>query len=447
MTQNEQTAVEKEEIFDAVLTETADAGKSEKKAEGEKSNSGMILLAACVFAGFILAALCSFVLNVADVYLGDVRFTLSGVEALHGITPADDSASVITVCLMICVVCAVTGAAIALLSIISLLGGKKMNVALNLFNAVISLLGMIGGCMVLSNADYKWGGAGSLGTVEAVVFALLFVLSLALMFISTGKKIQLSLFGKKLFAGISAVVVVALIIGISVPVAVISSSPTNTTNVGSISLGDDYYSIIEQLGEPFDENSSEHSDVLVWYTKDIMKEKYDLDSEYESKKFTLDELNADMEALLASENVDEARKTALEKQIEEAQGEFDEIDGRRTARIEEIENYGSDAVTVIMMNEGRAEFIFVDADWKASKVEEGEEAPVKKTSSVTIINIYGLDSASGSCILTYKVDYEDGSMCIARTEASYERGGTSYKCVFTDIFGVERQGSKLAVAA
>ena len=77
----------------------------------------------------------------------------------------------------------------------------------------------------------------------------------------------------------------------------------------------------------------------------------------------------------------------------------------------------------------------------------GEEAPVKKTSSVTIINIYGLDSASGSCILTYKVDYEDGSMCIARTEASYERGGTSYKCVFTDIFGVERQGSKLAGAA
>lgn len=117
------------------------------------------------------------------------------------------------------------------------------------------------------------------------------------------------------------------------------------------------------------------------------------------------------------------------------------------ARIEEIENYGSDAVTVIMMNEGRAEFIFVDANWKASKVDEGEEAPVKKTSSVTIINIYGLDSASGSCILTYKVDYEDGSMCIARTEASYERGGTSYKCVFTDIFGVERQGSKLAVAA
>lgn len=241
--------------------------------------------------------------------------------------------------------------------------------------------------------------------------------------------------------------VVALIIGISVPVAVISSSPTNTTNVGSISLGDDYYSIIEQLGEPFDENSSEHSDMLVWYTKDIMKEKYDLDSEYESKKFTLDELNADMEALLASENVDEARKTALEKQIEEAQGKFDEIDGKRTARIEEIENYGSDAVTVIMMNEGRAEFIFVDANWKASKVEEGEAAPVKKTSSVTIINIYGLDSASGSCILTYKVDYEDGSMCIARTEASYERGGTSYKCVFTDIFGVERQGSKLAVAA
>lgn len=294
MIQDEQTAVEKQEIFDAVLNETADADKSEKKAEVEKSHSGAILLAACVFAGFILAALCSFVLNVTDIYLGDVRFMLSGVEALHGITPVDESASVITVCLMICVVCAVTGAAISLLSIISLLGGKKMNIALNLFNALISLLGMIGGCMVLSNADYKWGISGALGTVEAVLFAVLFVLSLALMFIATGKKVQLSLFGKKLAAVISVVVLIGLIVGISVPVSIISSSPTNPTNVGGISLGDDYYSITEKLGEPFDENSSELSDVLVWYTKDIMEEKQELDSEYDAAKFKFDELNADL---------------------------------------------------------------------------------------------------------------------------------------------------------
>lgn len=445
--QDEQTAVEKQEIFDAVLNETADADKSEKKAEGEKSHTGAILLAACVFAGFILAALCSFVLNVTDIYLGDVHFTLSGVEALHGITPVDESASVITVCLMICVVCAVTGAAISLLSIISLLGGKKMNIALNLFNALVSLLGMIGGCMVLSNADYKWGTAGSLGTVEAVLFAVLFVLSLALMFIATGKKVQLSLFGKKLAAVISVVVLIGLIVGISVPVSIISSSPTNPTNVGGISLGDDYYSITEKLGEPFDENSSELSDVLVWYTKDIMEEKQELDSEYEAAKFKLDELNADLEELLAAENADEAQIGALEKEIEAAQQTFDAIDEKRSARIAEIEDFGSEAMTVIMMSEGRAQFIFVDTDWKASDVDPEDKVPLKETERVTVVNIYGLDPESGSCLLTYMINYKDGSLCIACTTASYERSGSSFKCVFTDIFGVERQGSKRAVAA
>lgn len=388
-----------------------------------KGAAAQLLLCAFTLALFVFAVIAAFKFRVADIIIAGSNLSVTGEQILAGAIPADECVRTITATLLICVVCATVGASLSFIGLFNAASGKKNGAFMQLLNCLFSVVGLVCALMVHTNSEYKWGYAGNLGLTMLIVFAITALLSLIMMFISSEKKIRLTDFGKKITAIVSVVIVVALVLGISIPISVTRSSATNAGNVNRISYGDDYYTIEDILGTPYE--CDDTSSVLIWYDKDVM-------SRYEEL------VNARISATANIETwSEEAEKAEDPSELLAKIAEEKEKLAKTEADIAALPESAA-ARTSIAMEDGRAVAIALDKD-----IQSEEE---KSTSSTEILRIYITDASAKTCVVLYKTECTDGSTYLIETEGIYDRSGNIYNVTFTNVLGKSVTMMKLSAA-